>query len=75
MLIYLTKNTREKQRRTAGLLLVTGNEEKFNVSGIDVRKANEIRIDDLWPLGRLTVYTEKAVHELGKMLDSSGGAR
>jgi len=52
-------------KRTAGLLLVTGKDEKFNIAGIEVRKANELKMADLYPLGRFTIYTENAVKELG----------
>jgi len=55
---------RDGKRETAGLLMVIGKNEKFKASGIDIVKANELAIADLWPLGRLTLYTTEAVKEL-----------
>jgi len=51
-------------KRSAGLLLVIGKAENINISGIDARKVNEIEMRDIYPLGRLTVFTEKAIEEL-----------
>ncbi len=56
-----------KYKTSAGLLLVTGKDEKFFGKNIDIKKANELSMKDLWPLGRLAVYTENAVKDLGKM--------
>ena len=53
---------------SAGLLLVLGKDEKIKFPGIEIRRASDIKISDLWPLGRLTIYTESAVQELGKIL-------
>lgn len=55
-------------RKSAGLLLVIGNEENCRAKGIDIKKVSELKISDLWPLGRLAVYTEKAIKELGEKL-------
>jgi hypothetical protein len=46
---------------------VTGRDEKFKMKGIEVKKANELGIADLWPLGRLALYTEKAIEDLDKL--------
>lgn len=56
------RNRRYKQN--AGLLLVIGKDEEKKIGGIDVRRLDEIEISDLYPLGRLTVYTEQAAKEL-----------
>ncbi|MEK6820565.1 MAG: 50S ribosomal protein L4 [Nanoarchaeota archaeon] len=61
---------REKYKKSPGLLLIIGNEEKVKISGIDVRRVNEISIHDLYPLGRLTIYTEKAIHDLNKLSEN-----
>ncbi len=54
-----------KYKSNAGLLLVTGKDENVKITGIDTRKADSIEISDLYPLGRLTLYTKKAIEELG----------
>ncbi len=56
-----------KNKKTRGLLLVIGSEENARFQKVDVKKAAELDIEDLWPLGRLTIYTEKAVKELNKL--------
>ncbi|MEM4230662.1 MAG: 50S ribosomal protein L4 [Candidatus Pacearchaeota archaeon] len=56
-----------KYRKTAGLLLIIGKNESTKLSGIDVINVNKIDIKDLWPLGRLTIYTEEAIKELNNI--------
>lgn len=58
------KIRRGKNKKTAGLLLVIGNEESIKIKGIDCKKVKEIEMRDLWPLGRFTIFTEKAISEL-----------
>jgi large subunit ribosomal protein L4e len=57
-----------KYKSNAGMLLVIGNEEKFKTKRIDVVKAKDLQVSDLAKggLGRLTVYTEKAIKNLGE---------
>jgi|TARA_Y100000310_G_scaffold212935_1_gene213830 ribosomal protein L4 len=54
-----------KYKCNAGLLLIKGNEEKIKSKVIDVKSFDEVSISDLYPLGRLTAYTEKALEEIG----------
>ena len=56
-----------KYKSTAGMLLVIGNEEKLKITAFDVQKVNKLGINDLanGGVGRLTVYTEEAIKELG----------
>ena len=54
-----------KYKSNAGLLLVKAKDEKIKMKGIDVKSVHEISISDLYPLGRLTIYTEKALEEFG----------
>lgn len=51
-------------KSNAGLLLVVGKDENLALSGVDVKRVSDVSISDLYPLGRLTVYTEKALEEL-----------
>ena len=53
-----------KYKKNAGLLLIKGKAEKIKIKGIEVKNVNEISISDLYPLGRLALYTEKALGEL-----------
>ena len=52
-------------KSNAGLLLVISSKENVKASGLDIRYAKEVSIADLYPLGRLVLYTEKALEELG----------
>jgi large subunit ribosomal protein L4e len=61
------KTRGRKYKSSAGLLFVVGKNEKFARKGIDTRKVNELGMADFWPLGRLAVYTETAVNDLGKL--------
>ncbi len=58
------KSRGRKYKSNAGLLLITSNKEKIKMKGIDIRQASEIKISDLYPLGRLTIFTEKSLEEL-----------
>lgn len=51
-------------KRNAGLLLVKSQKEKISLKGIDVVNAEEVSISDIYPLGRLTLYTENSLKEL-----------
>lgn len=53
-----------KYKSNAGLLFVKSKNEKIKVNGIDMKDINEITMNDLYPLGRLCVYTEKALEEI-----------
>ncbi|MFZ1970870.1 MAG: 50S ribosomal protein L4 [Candidatus Nanoarchaeia archaeon] len=55
-----------KYKKSAGLLIVTGNSEKLNSNSFEIKNAKELNITDLCNggLGRLTLYTEKAIKEL-----------
>jgi large subunit ribosomal protein L4e len=58
-----------KYKRSAGLLMVIGKDEKMSRSGIEVVAVPELKISDLAPNGepgRLTCYTENAIKELGE---------
>jgi len=59
------KSRGRKYKSNAGILLIKSNSETIKMKGIDIKSLNEIKISDLYPLGRLTIYTEKALQELG----------
>jgi large subunit ribosomal protein L4e len=52
-------------KRTSGMLLVIGNKENMKISGIDLEKANDVKLADLASNGaRLVIFTEEAVKDL-----------
>jgi large subunit ribosomal protein L4e len=55
-----------KYKTNAGVLIVKGFEEKIKIKGVEIKNVFDVLIDDLYPLGRLTIYTEKALEDLGK---------
>jgi len=59
-----------KYKKNAGLLLVLGKDEKIKSSLFDIVSVNELGVGDLAQggLGRLTIYTQKAIEELNKRL-------
>lgn len=58
------KNRGRKYKSNAGLLLIVGKEENVKMNTVEVKSVDDICIEDLYPLGRLVVYTEKALNEL-----------
>tara|TARA_Y100000310_G_scaffold342776_2_gene447382 strand:+ start:305 stop:1072 length:768 start_codon:yes stop_codon:yes gene_type:complete len=52
-----------KYKSNAGLLLVKRKDEKIRMKNVEVKNVQEVGIGDLYPLGRLTIYTEKALEE------------
>ena len=59
-----------KYKKNAGMLLVIGKDEKVRSGLFDVVRVNELGVVDLAKggLGRLTIYTEKAISELNERL-------
>lgn len=59
-----------KYKSNAGLLVVVGKDEKFTTNAVDVTKVPTLSATELAKggLGRLTLYTEQAVKELGEVL-------
>jgi large subunit ribosomal protein L4e len=58
-----------KYKKSAGLLFVLGKDEKMNRKGIEVVSVPELKVSDLAPNGepgRLAIYTENAIKEIGE---------
>lgn len=55
-----------KYKSNAGLLLVTAKDEKMKTNAFEIKKMSEVGVSDLAKggLGRLTIYTEKAIEEI-----------
>lgn len=60
------KKRGRKYKSNAGLLIITGDNEKVKLTGVDVKPIKSVSIIDLYPLGRLTLYTKKAIEEMSK---------
>jgi len=58
------KNRGRKFKSTAGLLLVKSQSENISSKNFDVKNIQDVNIADLYPLGRLTIYTKKALEDL-----------
>jgi large subunit ribosomal protein L4e len=64
------KGRGRKYKSNAGVLLVIGDKEKIKTGLIDVRNVKELNVTDLAEggLGRLTLYTEEAIKNLGEKI-------
>ena len=62
------KRRGRKYKENAGLLLVIGKEEKIKANPIDVVNTKSLGVNDLarGGAGRLTLYTEQAIKEIGE---------
>lgn len=60
------KSRGRKYKSTAGVLIVTSESENRRFKGFDLKSVKEVSIADLYPLGRLTIYTHKALEEMSK---------
>ncbi len=64
------KGTRRgrKHKSNAGLLIVVGDDEKLKTNAFEIINVKKLGINDLAKggLGRLTLYTEKAIKDLGE---------
>src|SRR3989344_4043228 len=58
------KRRGRKYKSNAGLLVIKSKSEKVNFRGVDIKSPEELKISDLYPLGRLTIYTQKSLEEL-----------
>ena len=60
-------------KKNAGLLLIIGNKEEKKISGIEVIKANELKLIDLAINGaRLVMFTEQAIKDLEGRINGKG---
>ena len=59
-----------KYKKNLGALLVLGSKEKLKTNLIDVKNVKELNVTDLanGGVGRLTMYTENAINELGEKI-------
>jgi large subunit ribosomal protein L4e len=58
-----------RYKSNAGMVLVVGNNQNFKVSGIDLVKANQLKLKDIAENGaRLAVFTESAIRDIESRL-------
>ncbi|VVB83206.1 50S ribosomal protein L4 [uncultured archaeon] len=64
------KGRGRKYKRTAGILFVIGNSEKTKNGIVDVKNVKGLNVTDLAEggVGRLTIYTEEAIKNLGERI-------
>jgi large subunit ribosomal protein L4e len=55
-----------KYKSNAGILIIVDKDEKKNFSGVEIKTMQEATIKDFYPLGRLTLFTHKALNALDK---------
>lgn len=63
------KKRGRKYKKNAGILFVLSSEEKMKRKGVEVKNVHELKIEDLslnGVPGRLIVFTEKAIKEIGE---------
>ena len=58
------KTRGRKYKSNAGILIVTGTKEVQRFKGLDVKAFSQLTIADLYPLGRITLYTKQALDEI-----------
>jgi large subunit ribosomal protein L4e len=58
------KSRNRKYKKSAGMLLILGNKEDIKTKAIESKRINELEIKDLYPAGRVIVYTENAIKDL-----------
>lgn len=56
-----------KYKSSAGLLIIVGNDENIKTKSFDIKKVSDLSITDLYPLGRIVIYTENAIKDLEKL--------
>lgn len=61
------KSRGRKYKSSAGLLILTGKDEKVRGSVFDILPVKEVKMRDIYPLGRITLYTKKAIDEISEM--------
>ncbi|MEM3122075.1 MAG: 50S ribosomal protein L4 [Candidatus Pacearchaeota archaeon] len=61
-----------KYKKPAGVLIVTGNEENIKSKIFNHVKVKDIIVNDLYPEGRIVIYTENAVKDLEKLWKIEG---
>ena len=66
-----------KYKSNAGMLIVTGKKEKMETRLFDISNTNNLNVTDLakGKQGRLVIYTEQAIKDLGEKFDGRTSKR
>jgi large subunit ribosomal protein L4e len=56
-----------KYKKSAGLLIVTGDDEELKSNVFEQIKMKELIVSDLYPAGRVVIYTENAIKNLEEL--------
>jgi len=56
-----------KYKSSPGLLIIKSDSEVVKSSLVEIKSVSNISLDSLYPLGRLTLYTKKAIEQLGTL--------
>jgi len=59
-----------RYKKNAGILIVLGKEEKLKTNLFEIKSADKLKLEDLAKggLGRVVIYTESAIKELGEKI-------
>jgi len=60
------KMRNRKYQKTKGVLVITGNDEMLKTKMFEGRKIRDVLVSDLYPAGRVVIYTENAINDLEK---------
>jgi large subunit ribosomal protein L4e len=66
------KSRGRKYKSSQGILIIKSRRENVKHSGIDLINTEDLTISDLYPLGRITLFTKTAIEELSKPQSSNG---
>ena len=58
-----------KYKKSAGALIVLGNNERAKTKLIESKRVKELKIADLYPPGRIVIYTESGIKDLKSFED------
>lgn len=59
------KSRGRKYKSNAGVLIITSSKENQRFKGFDIISVRQLSISDIYPLGRLALYTKEAIEEIG----------
>ncbi|OIO41764.1 50S ribosomal protein L4 [Candidatus Pacearchaeota archaeon CG_4_10_14_0_2_um_filter_05_32_18] len=64
-----------KYKNSRGLIIITGNDEKIKTDMIESVRVKGLMVSDLYPSGRIAVYTEKAIKDLENIDKVNAGVK